>query len=74
MISYILLPHPDQLTSIKKDRDSPSRKENYIRKLSDIHRELPKYIDRASYLEGIFKISSLKYYINFPLLLSELDV
>jgi hypothetical protein len=70
-IYYFLL--ANQLTNIKKDWDSPFRKEDNIRKFSDISRGFPKYIDRATYSEEIFGILFKKYYAGFPLLLSELD-
>jgi hypothetical protein len=70
-IYYFLL--ANQLTNIKKDWDNPFRKRDNIRKFSDISRELSRYIDRATYPEGIFKVLSKKYYTDFPLLLSELN-
>jgi hypothetical protein len=70
-VYYFLL--ANQLASIKKDWDNSSKKGNNIRKLSDISRGLSKYINRATYLEEMLKILFRKYYINSPLLLSELD-
>jgi hypothetical protein len=70
-IYYFLL--ANQLASIKKDWNNSSRKEDNIRKLPNIPRELPKHIDRDTYPEEILKILSKKHYIDFPLLLSELD-
>jgi hypothetical protein len=46
----------------------------YVRKLPDIPRELPRYVDRATYPEGMLGVLSRKHYAGFPLLLSELDV
>jgi hypothetical protein len=71
-IYYFLL--ANQLANIKKDWDSPFRKRDNIKKLPDISRGLPRYIDRATYLEGMLEILSRKYYIGSPLLLSELNV
>jgi hypothetical protein len=71
-IYYFLL--ANQLTNIKKDWDNPSKKKDNVRKLPDIPRKLSKYIDRAIYPEGMLKILFKKYYIDFPLLLSELDI
>jgi hypothetical protein len=71
-IYYFLL--INQLASIKKDWDSSSRKGGNVRKLFNISREFPKYIDRVIYPEEIFEVLFRKYYIGFPLLLSELDV
>jgi hypothetical protein len=70
-VYYFLL--ANQLTSIKKEWDSSSKKKDNIRKLSDIPRGLPRYIDRAIYSEKIFEVLSRKYYTDFPLLPSELD-
>jgi hypothetical protein len=71
-VYYFLL--ANQLISTKKDWDSPFRKENNIRKFPGISRKLPRYVDRATYSEGIFKVLSRKHYTDSPLLLSELDV
>jgi hypothetical protein len=71
-VYYFLL--ANQLTNIKKDWDSPSRKKDNIRKFSNILREFSRYIDRAIYSEGMLEVLSKKYYIDFPLLLIELDI
>jgi hypothetical protein len=71
-IYYFIL--ANQLANTKKDWDSFSKKEDNIKKLSNISREFSKYIDRATYPEGILRILSRKHYIDSPLLLSELDV
>jgi hypothetical protein len=70
-IYYFLL--TNQLANTKKNWDSPSRKRGNIRKLSDIPRGIPRYIDRDIYPEVMLWILSRKHYINFSLLLSELD-
>jgi hypothetical protein len=70
-IYYFLL--ANQLANTKKDWNNPSKKKDNVRKLPNILRGLPKYIDRATYSEGMLEILSKKYYIDFPLLLSELD-
>jgi hypothetical protein len=64
----------NQLANIKKDWDSSSRKKDNIKKLPNISRELPRYVDRATYPEEMFGILSRKYYIDSPLLPSELDI
>jgi hypothetical protein len=64
----------NQLASIKKNWNNPSKKGSNIRKLPDIPRGLPKYIDRATYPEEMLGILSRKYYISFPLLSSELNI
>jgi hypothetical protein len=71
-IYYFLL--ANQLANIKKDWDSLSRKGNNVRKLPDIPRKFPKYVDRAIYPEGMLRILFKKHYTDFPLLPSELDV
>jgi hypothetical protein len=70
-IYYFLL--ANQLINIKKDWDNPFIKKNNIRKLPNIPREFPKYINRVTYPEKIFRILFRKHDINSPLLLSELD-
>jgi hypothetical protein len=70
-VYYFLL--ANQLTNIKKDWNSSFRKGGNVRKFSDIPREFPRYIDRATYPEGMLGILFRKHYIGFPLLLSELD-
>jgi hypothetical protein len=70
-VYYFLL--ANQLVSIKKDWDSLFRKRSNIRKFPNIPRGLPKYVDRATYLEEIFEILFRKHYTDFPLLLNELD-
>jgi hypothetical protein len=71
-IYYFLL--ANQLANIKKNWDSSSRKKDNIRKLPNISRGFSRYIDRATYLEEIFRILSRKYYAGSPLLPSELDI
>jgi hypothetical protein len=71
-IYYFLL--ANQLVNIKKNWDNSFKKRNNVRKLSDISRELFKYIDRVIYPEEMLEILFRKYYADFPLLLSELDV
>jgi hypothetical protein len=71
-IYYFLL--ANQLVNIKKNWDNSFKKRNNVRKLSDISRKLFKYIDRVIYPEEMLEILFRKYYADFPLLLSELDV
>jgi hypothetical protein len=71
-IYYFLL--ANQLANTKKDWDNPSKKRNNIRKLPGIPREFSRYIDQVIYPEGMLRVLSKKHYINFPLLLSELDI
>jgi hypothetical protein len=70
-VYYFLL--ANQLISIKKNWNSPFKKRDNVRKLFDISRELPKYVDRVTYPEEIFKILFKKHYTDSPLLPSELD-
>jgi hypothetical protein len=63
----------NQLASIKKNWNNSSRKRDNIRKLPDIPREFPKYINRATYPEGILEVLFRKHYTDSPLLLSELN-
>jgi hypothetical protein len=44
-----------------------------VRKLPDIPRGLPRYVDRVTYPEGMLGVLPRKHYTGFPLLLSELD-
>jgi hypothetical protein len=70
-IYYFLL--ANQLTNIKKDWNNSFRKGNNIRKLSDILRGLPKYIDRATYPEEMLEVLFRKHYTDFSFLPSELN-
>jgi hypothetical protein len=45
-----------------------------VRKLPDIHRELPRHVNRASYPGEMLRIPPWKHYIGSPLLPSELDI
>jgi hypothetical protein len=71
-IYYFLL--ANQLTNTKKDWDNSSRKGDNVKKLPNIPRELSRYIDRATYSEKMLRILSRKYYIDSPLLSSELNI
>jgi hypothetical protein len=55
------------------ERSNLSNINNFVRKLPGIPRELPRYVDRAIYPEGMLGVLSRKHYIGFPLLSSELD-
>jgi hypothetical protein len=70
-VYYFLL--ANQLASTKKDSTNFFMKGGNITKLPDIPQELSKYINRAIYPERMLRILFRKHYINFPLLLSELD-